>query len=361
MENNMRFFNEKMLNENFSYFVLGVDVGGTNTDLAVAGIKNSRPILLFSTHHKSSELSSLTPVINDILTYAKTNFEIDVDMTCIGAAGVVTSSNDYCKLTNAKWEISAEVLKRETALKSVFIMNDFQLVGFGLNLLDKDNKNDIFSIKAGNDNPFSTKVILGAGTGLGKSILIYNENFNAFIPIPSEGGNIDFPVHNDFEFELSKFVKKLREISQPLTYEELVSGRGIEAIYLFLRSKLIYNNTNFTEEIDESADKIPLISKYKEKDETCKETFRLFTKFYGRCAKNLVLDTLARGGLYIAGGIAVKNKEIFMKDDFTSEFINGFRRDDFLKEVPVNLILNYDVSLYGACFAAIIKTLTSKR
>jgi len=104
-----------------------------------------------------------------------------------------------------------------------------------------------------------------------------------------------------------------------------------------------------------------LISKYKEKDETCKETFRLFTKFYGRCAKNLVLDTLARGGLYIAGGIAVKNKEIFMKDDFTSEFINGFRRDDFLKEVPVNLILNYDVSLYGACFAAMIKTLANKR
>lgn len=361
MEKNIRFINKKMLNEKFSYYVLGIDVGGTNTDLAVAGIKNSKPILLFSTHYYTSELSSLIPEINDILTYAKTNFEMDIDLTCIGAAGVVTSTNDYCKLTNANWDVSAEVLKKETALKSVFIMNDFQLVGYGLNLLDPNNKNDLFSIITGSNNPFFTKVILGAGTGLGKSILIYNENFKAFIPIPSEGGNIDFPVHNDFEFELSKFVKKLRSISLPLTYEELISGRGIEAIYLFLRSKQIYNSTDFTKEIDESTDKTPLISKYKEKDETCKETFRLFTKFYGRCAKNLVLDTLARGGLYIAGGIAEKNPEIFMTDDFISEFINGFRRDDFLKEVPVNLILNFDVSLYGACFAAMIKTQTKQR
>ena len=33
--------NEKILNEKFSNYVLGVDIGGTNTSLGIAGIKDS--------------------------------------------------------------------------------------------------------------------------------------------------------------------------------------------------------------------------------------------------------------------------------------------------------------------------------
>jgi glucokinase len=360
MEDNIKIFNDKNQNENFSSYVLGIDVGGTNTNLAVAGIKNSKPILLFSINFKTNELDSLVPAINKTLTYAKTNYDIETDFACIGVAGVVSNNNDYCKLTNANWDVSSEDLISKTALNSVYIINDFQTVGFGLNLLNHNNENDIFTIKTGKTNPQSTKIIIGAGTGLGKSILIYNKNFDAYIPIPCEGGHVDFPIYNDFEFELSNFVKKLRNISYPLTYEELISGRGIEAIYLFLRDKQKYSSTEFTKEIDEASDKTPLISKYRKIDEICKETFRLFTRFYGRCAKNFTLDTLAGGGLYIAGGIAVKNKDIFTTDDFKSEFINAYRRNDFLEKVPINVILNYDVSLYGACYAAMYKLLTKK-
>lgn len=95
-----------------------------------------------------------------------------------------------------------------------------------------------------------------------------------------------------------------------------------------------------------------LISNYRLVDPLCKETFRLFTRFYGRCAKNFALATLAMGGLYIAGGIASKNKEIFSAPDFFEEFENASQRRDVLKEIPIYVILNYDVSLYGACFAA---------
>jgi glucokinase len=83
----------------------------------------------------------------------------------------------------------------------------------------------------------------------------------------------------------------------------------------------------------------------------------LFTRFYGRCAKNIALDTLAGGGLYIAGGIAAKNKEIFVSKEFLDEFDRAYRRSEFLRKVPLYVILNYDISLLGACYAAVLKTI----
>jgi glucokinase len=359
MEFNVKNFNKDILNQHFSSYVLGIDIGGTNTNIGIAGVINLKSILLFSLNFKSKELESLVPAINDTLSYAKNNYDIEVEFACIGAAGVVSSSNDSAQLTNVSWDVNSAELINKTSLQSVYIINDFQTVGYGVNLLDSNNKNDIFPIRTEKSDLIShrlIKAILGAGTGLGKSILIYDENFNAYIPIPSEGGHGDFPAQNNFELELTEFVKKLRGINQPLTYEEFLSGRGLESIYLFLRNKQEKIKTNFSDEIDNAVDKAPLISKYKEQDETCKETFRIFTRFYARCAKNFVLDSMALGGLYIAGGIAAKNKDIFKSKEFFREFENAYQRSDILKEIPIYIIVDYNVSLHGACFAAMLQS-----
>lgn len=349
---------ETQLKEKYSSYVLGGDIGGTNTNLAIAGVKNSKPNLLISINFQSKELDSLIPAIDKILTYAKSNHDIEPKHGCIGAAGVVSPLNDFAQLTNVSWNLSTKNLINNTSLESVFIINDFQTIGYGVNLLDENNNDDIFQIRAGKGDleiSTATKAIIGAGTGLGKSILTYDENFKAYIPIPSEGGHGDFPAQNEFETQLVNFIKKLRGISHPLNYEEVLSGRGLESIYLFIRKTQDFKDTQYTKEIDNSLGKAPLLSKYKNQDETCKETLRLFTRFYAKCAKNFVLDTLAYGGLYIAGGIAAKNKEIFTSREFTDEFENAYRRNDFLKTIPINIIINYDVSLYGACYAAIYK------
>jgi len=351
------------LKEKFPYYVLGIDIGGTNTNLGIAGVKNSKPFLLFSHNYASKKLDSLVPAIQETLIFAKNKYKIEVDIACIGAAGVVSPSNDSAKLTNVQWNLSSKELINKTSLNSVYIINDFQTIGYGLNLLDPNNKNDIYQVRFGKSNIISskeTKIILGAGTGLGKSILTYDKNFNAYVPIPSEGGHADFPAQNNLEIRLIEFVKKLRGISQPLSYEELLSGRGIESIFLFLRNTRELKETKYIKDIENAVDKAALISKYKDLDETCKETFRLFTLIYARCAKNFVLDTLARGGLYIAGGISAKNKEIFSSKEFISEFENAYNRTDLLKTIPISVIVNYDVSLYGACYAAMYKLLSKK-
>ncbi|KYK20056.1 hypothetical protein AYK24_10285 [Thermoplasmatales archaeon SG8-52-4] len=348
-------YNEKNIDTDFSSYIIGADIGGTYTSIGVAGIKNSKPYLLFSLEYKSQELDSIIPAFLETLSYANENYNIKIDSACLGVAGVVDPNKDIIQLTNVKWDINKSKLISSTGLKNIEIINDFQAVGYGLNLLDLSNENHILKIKdEKNKNILSTtKALIGAGTGLGKSILIYDKNSKIYLPIPSEGGHEDFPAQDEFEMQLLDFIKKSNGISQPITYEELLSGRGIYNIYLFIKNSQELKTTKYADEIEKSKDKASLISKYRLLDETCKETFRLFTRYYARCAKNFVLDTMALGGLYIAGGIALKNKEIFQSKEFLNEFENAYRRVDIVKKIPIYIILENNVGLYGACLAAV--------
>ena len=349
----LKTFNPKTLN--YNSYVLGVDIGGTNTSIGVAGIKDDKVVLLFSLHFKTRDLSSVSSAIKETIDYAKKQ-NISISHACVAAAGVVSSSEDFADLTNVDWDVDTDQIIKDTGLDSVFIINDFQAIGYGINLLDHSNHADVFVAKKAEKNDFSkaTKAIIGAGTGLGKSILFYDKGMNAYIPLPSEGGHGDFPAQNSFELGLLGFLKKERGFDEPVCYEELLSGRGVEGIYMFLR-KLKNVESKVSKEIDCADDKAEIIFKNKNVDETCRETFRLFSCFYGRCAKNFVLDTMSLGGLYIAGGIASKNKDIFTSDVFLDEFLNAYQRKDVLERTQISVIMNYDVSLYGACFAAMLR------
>ena len=162
----------------FSSYVLGVDIGGTHTNLGIAGIKNKKPVLLFSLKFTSKELESLTPSIVQTLNYAKNEHNIDVYDACIGAAGVVSLTKDFADLTNVNWNVSTKEIIENTSLKDAFIINDFQAIGYGINLLDHSNKNDIFQVRQETNKKYIThrnRAIIGAGTGFGKCILFYDQ------------------------------------------------------------------------------------------------------------------------------------------------------------------------------------------
>lgn len=336
--------------------VIEGDIGGTNMNLYVAGIKNTSPNLLFSMRFKTSQLDSLLPAMKEVLRYAGQQYAISVKHTCIGVAGAVSDEQDYARLPNALWGVNAQELSDNTSLQHIVIINDFQAAGFGINLLDENGSNDIFVLteeKSVHESAHNTKVILGPGTGLGKSILVYDPGAQIYVPIPSEGGHSDFRPYDEDELSMVHSIKKQIGIKSPLSYEELLSGRGLAHLYSFIRGCGVLPSTEYTDEMDGRHDKAPLISEYRTKDQTCSQTFRRYTSYFARCAKNFVLDTLATGGLYIYGGIAVKNRDIFQSTGFFAELERAFRRTEVLQHAPIYLILNYDIGLEGACLAAI--------
>lgn len=344
-------------NRLYSKYVLVADIGGTNTTIGICGISENIPYLLFYRRYNSKKINSIVPPIKEMLKFSKNNYAIDIKDSCFGCAGVYIKEN-IINLTNLNWKIDINQINKETDLDVVHIINDFQAIGYGINYLTKYRPADILVIKPGVSKKTieKTKAIIGAGTGLGKSILYFNNHNEIYESLPSEGGHSDFPIKDIFEFELISYIKEKKNLQGPVRYEDILSGQGIERIYSFLKNTRNYEKTKYDEIIEKSEDRPPTISKYKDIDPKCKETFRLFSMFYGRCAKNFALDSLALGGVYIAGGIAMKNEDIIESKEFLEEFIDCQTQKEVLNSIPVYLICDYNVSLYGAAFYSVVNS-----
>lgn len=338
---------KKFKKSSYDSFILGGDIGGTNTNLGIFGVKDNFPSLLASFHFKSKELKALHYAINKVLGYMQKNHKIKINNACFAVAGVVSANKGFAEITNAEWDISKKILLEKTRLKKILLMNDFEAIGYGINMLAK---NDIVAVKKAAKIPKSPIIVIGAGTGLGKTTLIYNESHGFYAPIPSEAGHSDFAAQSRLELELVDFIKKCKNIRQSVSYEQVLSGNGLINIYSFLRKNRKFKETSFTKEIDKSKAKPELISKYRKTDETCRATFEIFKKIYAKFAKNFALDALPFGGVYIAGGIAPKNRDIF-NGGFVKLFEQNYRHADVLKRIPIYLVLNYNVGLLGAGFA----------
>jgi len=334
---------KKFSKNSYKYYVLGGDIGGTNTNLGVFGVKNKKPILLLSFHFKSKGLKSLDFAIKEVLKQVN----IKIKKACLSIAGVISSDGNSALMTNIRWVISKNALKKKTGLDYI-LSNDFEAVGYGINLLQK---NSVKTIKKAAKVKKAPIVAIGAGTGLGKTILRFDDSVNSYVPMRSEGGLSDFPAQTPEEIELVNFVRKSKGIKASLSNEEVLSGRGLEIIYRLLRKKRTFKETKYTKEIAQAKDKPILISKYRKLDNACKQTYHIFKKNYAKFARNCALDALPYGGVYIAGGIASRNIDIFDRE-FVKIFEQHHRLSHVLRKIPIFLIKDYNVGMLGAGFIA---------
>lgn len=320
--------------------VMGADIGGTNSNFGIFQSTNGNLVLILSLHFKSQDVTSFTDLIKDILDYLKQKYGITIKHAGFAAAGVVSEDHNYAKPTNLDVAIDAKEILQKTGLKCAFIINDFEIIGHGFNRIAKK---DLVLVNEGKPPKRANKAIVGAGTGLGKCILTWNEERGRYMPLASEGGHADFAAQDQLEIDLIKFIQTTENFTCDVSWEDVLSGNGIRRIYRFFDyikngKKLGKDNGPHPDEIFNS----------RHDNEQSMKTFRLYTKLYARCAKNFALDALALSGVYIAGGIAAKNLPLFELPEFMDEFINCGKQQELLKEVPIYVITDYNISLYGA-------------
>lgn len=328
--------------------IMGADIGGTNSNFGIFKVDQRKPILLLSVHAKSQHITSFSDIVQQVLAYLKEKYNITIHNALFAAAGVVSESKNYAKPTNLDIEIDANTIKETTGLKCVYVVNDFEVIGYGLNLIDPK---DLVLVNEGAPKKYANKAIIGAGTGLGKCIMDYNKYAGRYIPLASEGGHADFPAQRMIEIDLIEFIKKLEGWGCNVSWEDVLSGYGIQRIYQFFHSR-----ANGGEHADKEQVPHPdEIFNARNNDQHSKDTFQMYTRFYARCAKDFALNALALGGVYIAGGIAAKNLPMFELPAFMKEFINCGKQKELLKQVPIYVITDYNVSLYGAAEYMIVE------
>lgn len=314
------------------------DIGGTNSNFGIAQIVNKQLALVYSIHIKSKEITNFSCVVKDILTYVQQTYSITIADACFAVAGIIFEQT-WCKPTNLTITIDAQNIIQETGLNRVVLVNDFEVIGYGIN---KIKPQDIVTIQQGLEQKSGNKAILGAGTGLGKSIMHWIESENRYISIASEGGHADFAAQTQEDLDLITHIKTHEAITGNISWEHLLSGNGIGHIFNFLSSNCKnYNPTAIAPAPDE-------IFKDKTLSPVHQKTAAVYAKLYARCAKNWALDTLASGGIYITGGIASHNVDLFKFPCFLTEFTQCNKQRPFLKAVPVWVVEDYNISLYGA-------------
>lgn len=322
--------------------ILAADIGGTNSTFALVET-TSTPTIIHKARYPTSEVSSFPALVNGYLTQLSKEGIALPEKGCFAIAGPVI--NNKGRLTHAKFEVDAKELLEKTSLKETLVINDFDAISFAIATLPEKDK---ILIKKGELDPHGRIAVIGAGTGLGKSLLVWDEHHKAHVPVPSETGHADLVIHSQEEYDFTDFTLKRLNTAGPASWEMALSGQGLVNIHEYISSRpgktdnrITPPNTKITPE---------QISANRKTDRLCAETFTWFERFYARCAKNAVLDYVATGGVYIAGGIVANNKDLF-GPGFIDEFTKNLRLKEILAKAPIWGITNYDVSLTGCANA----------
>lgn len=331
-------------------FLFVGDIGGTNSNFGVFQSYEQKLTLILSVHALSQEVTDFGLLVHQVLSLLAEKYNLSFKDACFALAGVMPClGNDYT-FTNLRFDIDIEALKLATGLQAVVFCNDFEVVAYGVDLIKQE---DIIPIQKGIACQKTTRVFIGAGTGLGKCIDFWSPSYNRYDTLPSEGGHGDFACHTPEDMALHTFIQRQKQAhldgeNHTISWEDVLSGKGIRSIYAFVALSYRFAKTACDYEIEDSGFEPDFISRYRLKSERCRYTFDMYAKFYGRCAKNFALDALARSGLYISGGIAAKNLEVFQQKEFIAEFADSAKKAELLKAIPVYVIADYNVSLYGA-------------
>jgi len=338
--------------------ILAGDIGGTKTTLALFDWKTERVDPVREQTFASADYKALGEILEEFfLPPVKPKQDDDageaapepeqppsIDAACFGIAGPVIENTS--KTTNLPWVVDGADLSKRFGIPQVRLLNDLEATAYGLLVLTPD-ETDV--LNAG--MPPATKgamALIAAGTGLGEAILYWDGT--TYQPMPSEGGHCSFAPTSELEMELLRYV---RTHHTHVSYERVLSGMGLHAIYEFLRDTKRNEPTWLAEKLKvEDPPAVIAEAGLKKQAEIAVQALDMFATIYGAEAGNLALKALALDGLYIGGGIAPKLLAKLKDGAFMKAFTHKGRYKKLLATIPVRVITNPKAALLGAASVA---------
>jgi glucokinase len=317
--------------------ILAGDIGGTSVKLALLKHESGNLKQIKECSFNSKDYPGLEPILLEFFE----NRKISVDQACLGVAGPV--ENGKCTVTNLQWIVKVGSLKKILEIDNVWLINDLAAMACSIPFLQKS---ELEILQQGDGDTSDRVAVIAAGTGLGQAFLI-PDSTDRYLVIDSEGGHCDFPFNDGIERDLLHF---LQSQFGRVSIERVLSGNGLSQIYQFLKKNHSIDEPEWLSHELKENDQGSVITIYglNGKSETCKKALDLFISFYGRVAGNLALQFRAKGGVYIGGGIAPKIISKLKSGNFMESFLSKGRFQNFMKTIPVKVIMNEKASLLGA-------------
>lgn len=329
------------------------DIGGTKSELAIFPLTDSGTTSLYQNRYINTDFNS----IEEIIAHFLAGVGQLPQLACLAVAGVV--DGDQAQLTNLPWKIDCRLLEKRFGFQRALIINDLTAVCSSLVMLEPA---DLHAIQPGCGQKGAVRGVVAPGTGLGEGLLVEFSG-QPFVR-GSEGGHTDFAPVDEEQLALLRWMQNKL---QPVSYEMLIGGPGLANLYDFLKEyHQIPESAWITEAMNKEKDRIPVIvagaiGKISENGQIgamtgmsyapcplCRHVIDLFLSILGSEAGNLALKLYARGGIYLGGGILPRLVGHVDFDGFLKSFNAKGMMSDFMKDIPVSLILRKDAPLVGA-------------
>ena len=136
--------------------------------------------------------------------------------------------------------------------------------------------------------------------------------------------------------------------------ERVLSGSRLFEIYKFCHPTQGVEPPELTEALYRQAHPAAVVrAALEHQSEVCANALDLFVSLYGAEAGNLALKVMAKGGLYIGGGIAPRISHQLQEPMFMSAFTSKGKIRRLLKAMPVRIIFQDKVGLLDAARYAV--------
>lgn len=313
-----------------SDLVLVADIGGTNSrfGVVVRGELAPRAVIQLD----DDGFSGLHEAIPHYLTRTGER----PGRAVIAIAGPMKDGAVH--LTNRRgWSFRPDDLARRTGLARIDIVNDFAALAEALPYLPEEGLAPLGGSAAIRND--ATKLVLGPGTGLGVAALVYRDG--VWCPVPSEGGHVELAATTERE---SAVYGVLRRGFGRVSAELVASGEGLER----LDRAIAELDGGQAQERDGAA-----ISAAARAGETrAREVMEMFFAALARFSGDMALAFVARGGVYIGGGVLMKTRDLMDVEAFRAAFEAKRPHEKLVSGMATVLITADHVTLTGCAAIA---------
>ncbi len=302
------------------------DIGGTNARFSILVDAESK-----ATDFVHVQTADYETIDDAIIDKVFKNADLAKPRSAILAiAGPI--DGDEIDLTNCDWIVRPKKMIGELGFDAVLVLNDFEAQALAIATLTDGDRATIGPALPAVD---ATRVVLGPGTGLGVAGLLHAHN--TWFPVPGEGGHVDIGPRTPRDLEI---FPHLVTIEGRVSAEEIISGRGLLHIYNAVCAAdgvaaIMKRPADVTEE------------GLSGKNAQAAEALELFVTYLGRLAGDLALIFMARGGVFLGGGISPKILPELKKPLFRAAFEDKAPHKELMKTIPTFVVTHPQAALAG--------------
>jgi glucokinase len=304
---------------------LVADVGGTNARFALVETDGDRRRLIALEHFACAGFPSFEAALAAYLDRVGAAPHRGV----VAVAGAVRGNSVH--FTNLDWSITPESLAK-CGYEGIRLINDYAAQALALPLLGEDRLRPLGPLAQATEG---TLAVLGPGSGLGVAALVRQDGND--IPMATEGGHADFAPVDEVDFEILHLLAKSRS---RVSNECVLSGGGLVRLHEALVA--LYGESRHPLGAGE------ITERGLDGDMQCRRTLLRFCAMLGSVAGNVALTLGARGGVFIAGGIAPRILPVLKDSQFRARFEAKEPMADWVRATPTLVVTDTDAALLGA-------------